>query len=160
MTVTAAMEDYLEAIYILDFEKGVVRVRDIARRVGVTMPTVTRMLKILDQKGLVAYARYEWLQLTEEGRRLGHEIHRKHGILQRFLTDVLQIDLGRAGREACRMEHGVSSGTLERLERLYHFLTHGCSRADNVLDQFHDQLRVSSPREGAGVVAPAEAETR
>lgn len=160
MTLTAAMEDYLEAIYVLDFEKGVVRVRDIARRVGVTMPTVTRMLKILHQKGLVAYARYEWLQLTEEGRRLGREIYRKHGILERFLTDVLQIDLGRAGREACRMEHGVSSGTLERLERLYHFLTHGHGPADNVLDQFHDQLRVPMPRRGAVGAATGEAETR
>jgi DtxR family Mn-dependent transcriptional regulator len=38
------MEDYLEAIFNLDREKRGVRVRDIAKRLGVRMPTVTSML--------------------------------------------------------------------------------------------------------------------
>jgi Mn-dependent DtxR family transcriptional regulator len=41
--LTPTMEDYLEAIYNLVREKRVVRVRDIAKRLGVKMPTVTNM---------------------------------------------------------------------------------------------------------------------
>ena len=52
------MEDYLEAIYNLDKEKRVVRVRDIAKRLGVKMPTVTNMLKTLSKKGMIDYEKY------------------------------------------------------------------------------------------------------
>jgi DtxR family Mn-dependent transcriptional regulator len=44
--LTPAMEDYLEAIFNLGKEKRVVRVKDIAKRLGVKMPTVTNMLGI------------------------------------------------------------------------------------------------------------------
>jgi DtxR family Mn-dependent transcriptional regulator len=43
--LTPAMEDYLEAIFDLGKEKRVVRVKDIAKRLKVKMPTVTSMLK-------------------------------------------------------------------------------------------------------------------
>jgi len=39
--LTPTMEDYLEAIFNLAKEKRVVRVRDIAKKLGVKMPTVT-----------------------------------------------------------------------------------------------------------------------
>ncbi|OQY14750.1 MAG: hypothetical protein B6I32_08775 [Desulfobacterium sp. 4572_20] len=38
--LTATVEDYLEAIYNLAREKRAVRVRDIAKRLDVKMPTV------------------------------------------------------------------------------------------------------------------------
>ncbi len=43
--LTSAMEDYLETIFDLDRQKKVVRVKDIAKRLSVKMPTVTSMLK-------------------------------------------------------------------------------------------------------------------
>jgi len=46
------MEDYLEAIFDLDKDKRVVRVRDIAKRLDVKMPTVTSMLRTLNDRGL------------------------------------------------------------------------------------------------------------
>ena len=45
--LTSVMEDYLEAIFDLDREKKVVRVKDIARRMDVKMPTVSSMLRTL-----------------------------------------------------------------------------------------------------------------
>ncbi|MBW2643899.1 MAG: metal-dependent transcriptional regulator, partial [Deltaproteobacteria bacterium] len=69
--LTPAMEDYLEAIFNLDREKRVVRVRDIAKRLGVRMPTVTSMLKTLSKRELVDYEKYEYLELTDNGRAIG-----------------------------------------------------------------------------------------
>ena len=65
--LTPAMENYLEAIFNLGKEKRVVRVKDIAKRLGVKMPTVTNMLKTLSGRGLIEYEKYEYLELTKNG---------------------------------------------------------------------------------------------
>jgi len=48
------MEDYLEAIYDLNKDKKVIRVKDIAKRLDVKMPTVS-VLRTLNERGLVNY---------------------------------------------------------------------------------------------------------
>ena len=60
--VTPVMEDYLEAIFDLGKEKKAVRVKDIATRLGVKMPTVTSMLKTLRDRELVDYTVGKMLQ--------------------------------------------------------------------------------------------------
>lgn len=54
-TLTSVMEDYLETIFNLEIDKKVVRVKDIAGRLKVKMPSVTSMLKTLSERGLVNY---------------------------------------------------------------------------------------------------------
>jgi len=72
------MENYLEAIFNLAKEKRVVRVRDIAKRLGVKMPTVSNMLKTLSDKGLIDYEKYEYLELTGKGSGIGSDIDQRH----------------------------------------------------------------------------------
>jgi DtxR family Mn-dependent transcriptional regulator len=130
------MEDYLEAIFNLDKEKRVVRVRDIAKKLGVRMPTVTSMLKTLNKRELIDYEKYEYLELTEKGKAVGKEIHRRHCVLRTFLTDILNIDTKIADEEACMMEHAVSASTLDRLVAFMEFVQ-SCPRAGaNWLDRF------------------------
>ena len=113
--LTPTMEDYLEAIYSISQGKRVVRVKNIAKEVGVKMPTVTNMLKSLSQKGFIDYEKREFLELTPKGRKVGKEIKRRHQIIRNFLTDILKIDSAVADEEACKIEHGMSAGTLDRL---------------------------------------------
>ena len=120
--LTHAMEDYLEAIFNLDQEKRVVRVKDIAKRLGVRMPTVTNMLKTLSKRELINYEKYEYLELTEDGRDIGREIHRRHCVLRSFLMDILDIDPAVADKEACKMEHAISSATLDRFIAFMEFV--------------------------------------
>lgn len=135
---TPAMEDYLEAIYNLTQKKRAVRVKDIAKTVGVKMPTVTNMLKSLQERGFVQYERYEYLELTKDGEEVGKEIDRKHHVLRRFLTDILGVDYDMADEEACMMEHAIGQSTLERLVSFVAFL-HSCPRTgDNWLARFED----------------------
>jgi DtxR family transcriptional regulator, Mn-dependent transcriptional regulator len=126
--LTATMEDYLEAIYDLDKDKKVVRVKDIAKRLDVKMPTVTSALKTLNERGLVHYEKYEYVELTTEGTAVGHEMHRRHVLLLKFLTDILKIDFQTADEEACKMEHALSVATLERLADFMSFVQE-CPRA-------------------------------
>ena len=138
---TPAMEDYLEAIFNLDIEKRVVRVRDIAKRLGVRMPTVTSMIKTLSKRELVDYEKYEYLELTDNGRAIGREIHRRHCVLRSFLTDILNIDAAIADKEACMMEHAISSSTLDKFVDFMAFVQ-SCPRAGaNWLDRFKEYCR-------------------
>lgn len=139
--LTSVMEDYLEAIFDLDKEKKVVRVKDIAKRLNVKMPTVTSMLKTLSKRKLVHYEKYEYVELTDKGLEVGAEVHRKHVILRRFLTDVLNIDLNTADEEACKMEHALSIGTLDSMTDFMAFIQ-ACPRVgEDWLERFEEYRR-------------------
>jgi len=139
--LTPTMEDYLEAIYSISKEKRVVRVKNIAKKVGVKMPTVTNMLKSLNQKGFIDYEKHEYLELTQKGRKVGKEIDRRHQIIRNFLTDILKIDSVVADEEACKMEHGMSAETLDRLTQFIDFIQVCPRTGPNWLESF-DEYRL------------------
>lgn len=128
--LTPVMEDYLETIYELDQGKKVVRVKDIAQSLGVKMPTVTRMLKTLRDRELVAYQKYEYVELTPEGEKIGEEIQRRHNLLLKFLTGILKIEFKTADEEACKMEHVLSMSSLQRFTDFMDFIHSTPSASD------------------------------
>lgn len=128
--LTPVMEDYLEALFELYSDKDVkaIRVRDIAKKLNVKMPTVTSMLKVLNERGLVNYEKYEYLELTDRGKGVGREIKKRHQIIKTFLTRVLNIDTTIAEEEACKMEHALGAGTMDSLAAFMDFIQ-VCPRA-------------------------------
>ena len=120
--LTSIMEDYIEVIFELNREKATIRVKDIAKRLQVKMSTVTSMLKVLNDRGLVYYRKYECVRITRAGIAKGREIRRRHDILLAFLTEVLGIDYPVADREACRLEHATGPETISRLDDLTVFV--------------------------------------
>ena len=139
--VTPTMEDYLEAIYNLAKEKRAVRVRDIAKRLGVKMPTVTSMLKTLSGKDMIHYEKYEYLELTDRGSDVGEEIDKRHKILRRFLTNILKIDYDQADEDACKMEHAVSPTTLDAFVDIMEFIEN-CPRSGAGWLEYFDEYRL------------------
>jgi DtxR family Mn-dependent transcriptional regulator len=136
--LTPAMEDYLEAIYEIGLEKKIVRAKDIAARMDVKMPTVTSMLKNLGARGYINYEKYGYVDLTNEGETVGREICRKHGVLYRFLKDILHVDPKTADEEACKMEHTLGSPTLDSLIKFMEFIQ-ACPRTGSSwLEHFHE----------------------
>lgn len=131
----------MEAIFDLGQEKKVVRVKDIARRLDVKMPTVTSMLKTLSKRGLVHYEKYEYVELTREGLDVGREMRRRHGILYRFLTDILKIDTQVADEEACKMEHTLGETTLATLTDFMAFVQE-CPRAGESWLKHFEEYRI------------------
>ena len=136
--MTPTMENYLEAIFNLGKEKRVVRVKDIARRLGVKMPTVTNMLKTLSARELIEYEKYEYLELTKKGAAVGEEIDRRHQVLRSFLTDILGIDLEKADEEACKMEHAVGASTMDRFVEFMEFIQSCPRTGENWLERFEE----------------------
>ncbi len=136
--LTSVMEDYLETIVELREKKRVVRVKDIAEGMNVKMSTVTSMLKTLNSRGLVNYAKYEYVDLTKKGAAVGKEMQRRHGLLLKFLTEILKIDLKTADEDACRMEHALSPVTLDSFVDFMEFVQ-TCPRAgENWLQYFKE----------------------
>jgi DtxR family Mn-dependent transcriptional regulator len=115
--LSPSMEDYLEAVLALIRTGQVARVRDIAGRLGVGMSSVSRALRALGAKGLVNYDPYQVVTLTDEGRRLGESVDRRHAVLGEFLTDVLGVAPAVAQANACRIEHAIDDEVLERLRK-------------------------------------------
>lgn len=114
-TLSASLEDYLEAIFNLSEAKDEVHVKAIAEELGVKMPSVTGALRKLNERKLVDYRPYETVQLTEEGRRIAEKVGRCHSIFAVFFADILGLEPGVAEENACRMEHAVDDEVLERL---------------------------------------------
>lgn len=139
--LTPTMEDYLEAIFNLGKEKKVVRVKDIAKRLGVKMPTVTSMLKTLSKRELIDYEKYEYLELTKKGLAVGKKIHRMHQVLRSFLIDILNIDFKKADEEACKMEHTISASTLDRFIEFMEFIQF-CPRVGLDWLKYFDEYRL------------------
>lgn len=115
--LTSAMEDYLEAIYHLEQERRIARVRDIAQKLNVRMSSVSAALRTLGSRDLIKYDPHQFITLTEKGLTRAREIVRKHEILKRFLTKVLQIEETVAEDNACRIEHHLDPQVIEKLIR-------------------------------------------
>lgn len=109
------MEDYLEIIYRLGSERGTVRACDIASSLGVKMPSVSGALRTLAARGLVNYRPYEEVSLTRSGFDAARGVDRRHRVLLGFLHEVLGVDRRTAETDACRLEHILSTPSMNRL---------------------------------------------
>lgn len=115
MTLSESLGDYLESIYHLVRANRVARVKEIAERMRVQMPSVTGALRALAEKELVDYGPYRLVTLTPKGERAARELVRRHELLTEFFRDVLGLDNDSAARNACRMEHAIEPEAMGRL---------------------------------------------
>lgn len=113
---TELIEDYVELISDLIEDAGEARQTDIALRLGVAQPTVAKMLKRLDEEGLIIKRPYRGIFLTEQGEALADASRQRHRIVEAFLIR-LGIDAETARVDAEGIEHHVSAETLAAFER-------------------------------------------
>ncbi|TCD13345.1 manganese-binding transcriptional regulator MntR [Oricola cellulosilytica] len=109
-------EDYVELIAELIETRGEARPVDIAERLGVKAPTVTKNITRLRNVGLVRREPYRAIFLTDEGQALAEACRRRHRIVVAFLRS-LGIDEETAERDAEGIEHHVSDATLAAFKR-------------------------------------------
>lgn len=106
------IDDYVELISDLIREVGEARQVDMAARLGVSQPTVAKMLKRLATMGLIEMIPWPGVFLTAEGEKLAQESRERHQIVENFLL-VLGVSPEIARRDAEGMEHHVSEETLD-----------------------------------------------
>lgn len=105
------IDDYVELISDLIREVGEARQVDMAARLGVSQPTVAKMLKRLASVGLIEMIPWRGVFLRPEGEKLAQESRERHQLVENFLL-VLGVSPEIARRDAEGMEHHVSEETL------------------------------------------------
>lgn len=112
MRPTESREDYLETILLLNQETGYVRSIDVAERLGVTKPSVSRATSLLKEARLLEMDPHDGaLTLTEAGRALAEQVYERHRTLTRLLEKI-GVSSETAAQDACRIEHVISEESM------------------------------------------------
>ena len=116
--MTSSMEDYLEAVFMLQQKNGYARCVDVAEYLGVTKPSVSRAVKELSKNKYLLKKEDGTLSLTKQGLRLAEQIYEKH----RFFTERLiaaGVDRKTAENDACNIEHVISAESFRKLKEAF-----------------------------------------
>lgn len=113
-TPTQREEDIIEAIYRSPHRDQGVTVSELCKALVLAKPTVSLMVKKLQEKGLVTREPYKKIFLTKQGTEKAKAILRRHEAIKEILIksgtpeDIAELD-------ACKMEHFLHTETLEAL---------------------------------------------
>ncbi len=113
--LSASIEDYAKAIYVLEERHGVASTTALADRLEISPPAVSAMVKKLAALGYVTHVPYRGVRLTDEGRRVALEVLRHHRLLETYLVEELGVPWDRVHAEAEVLEHVLSEGLEERI---------------------------------------------
>lgn len=115
MAIYASGEDYLEAVLVLQKEKGMVRSIDLAQYMDYSKPSISYAVKQLRNGGFLDVDKDGYLHLTERGQAVAAKIYERH----LFFTELLLaagVDRAVAERDACQMEHAISDDAFRKLK--------------------------------------------
>ena len=115
------IEDYVELIYILQDKTGKVHTNDIASALDISPASVTEIFQKLSNEEYINYEKYSGVSLTSKGKKIAIETKRKHDTLKKFLM-ILGITEKTADKDACKIEHIVTSETMNRLTKFVEFV--------------------------------------
>lgn len=115
MKIHESAENYLEAILMIQLEKGSVRSIDVAHKLAFSKPSVSRAVSLLRENGYIIMSRDGLLELTETGRSIAESIYERHVLISGWLVS-LGVPADIAAEDACKMEHDISPVTFERLK--------------------------------------------
>ena len=118
MKQTKSVEDYLEAILMIEEEKGIVRSVDVAAHLNYSKPSVSIAMHNLEEDGSVKRGDDGRLLLTEKGRAIAEQTLARHRFLTSFLEEI-GVSPEVAERDACGMEHSVSDESFELIRARY-----------------------------------------
>ena len=112
MPLTSSMEDYLEAVLVLQQQKGYVRCVDVAELLDVKKPSVSRAVKELSKKKKKDDGT---LSLTEQGQQIAQQIYEKHQFFTKRLVEA-GVPQDIAAQDACKLEYVISEISFKKLK--------------------------------------------
>ena len=136
--LSQSLEDYIEAIYLINRKKRVVRVKEIAKFLGVKTPSVVDAVSKLQDRGLVVHEKYGYLYLTKKGMETAKSIYTKHEEVYKFLNQFLGMNKSISEKDACEIEHYISKETLDRIIKLMKYIDSGPEGYPEWLNKFNN----------------------
>jgi len=122
--LSESIQHYLREIYKLHAEDGKVTVTALARRLQVSDPSASAMVKKLTALELARHERYRGVELTAAGERVALEVIRHHRLLELYLAETLGLHVDDVHEEAERLEHVISEELEQRIDQVLGFPTH------------------------------------
>ena len=119
--LTPSEEDYVEMIYRINLRNKNVQMKDVANELNIKPASVTKMVKKLNEKGILEYKKYDYIKLTQAGYKLGETLLKRHNTIYRFLQ-ILGLEHN-IHEETEKMEHTISYDTLEKMSTLIDFFS-------------------------------------
>jgi DtxR family Mn-dependent transcriptional regulator len=119
-----AIQDYLRELYKFHADGEPATTTALARRMNVSPPSATAMVKKLADLGLVDHTPYRGAKLTKKGERTALEIVRHHRLLEQYLAHSLGLPLDAVHDEADRLEHALSEELEAHIDRTLGYPTH------------------------------------
>ena len=114
MHTNESAENYLETILILSKQLPVVRSVDIAAELNFKKHSISVAMKKLKNSGYILVSPKGYITLTKTGKEIADRIYERHTLLTSWLTR-LGVDADTAAKDACRIEHVISSQSFEAL---------------------------------------------
>jgi DtxR family transcriptional regulator, Mn-dependent transcriptional regulator len=105
---TVAEEEYLQTIFWLQEAGLPMTGANVARAMQLSAPTVHEMIGRLERDGYITRAADKAITFTDNGREHAENVVRRHRLIERFLTDILEIPWDEVHEEAERLEHWMS----------------------------------------------------
>ena len=118
MKLHTSGEDYLEAVLMLQQRHGMVRSVDLARHMGYSKPSISHAVGVLRGGGFLTVDQDGFLHLTGVGQEVAEKIYERHQFFTQWLIGA-GIDPETAEQDACRMEHGISQKSFEKIRKTY-----------------------------------------
>ena len=109
------IQNYLEAIYIINKQQGNVRAIDIANYLDFSRPTVSIALKDLEDDGYIT-SDDKNLVLTEKGTEVAATMYERHEYIARVLMK-LGVEEKTAYEDSCLVEHDISKETFDAIKK-------------------------------------------
>ncbi|MBA3727404.1 MAG: metal-dependent transcriptional regulator [Armatimonadetes bacterium] len=116
--MTEAVQDYVKAIYLLSQEGQVANTKALAKQLGNSQPAISKMLKLLAERGWVDHTPYYGARLTASGETMALEVIRHHRLIERYLMDHLGFAENEVHDQAERLEHHISEDFEDRIDKL------------------------------------------
>ncbi len=124
VTLSRATEDYLKAIYHVAHRGEPVTTGLLAHELGVSSPSVSSMVRRLEEGGLLRRADVRSFRLTESGERAALRVVRRHRLLETFLARTLDVPWDEVHAEAELLEHAISDRLEQRIDAVLGHPTH------------------------------------
>lgn len=115
MKIQESAENYLEAILMIQQQKGTCRSIDVAQFLEFSKPSVSRAMSLLRENGYVVMDDGGLLSLTDSGREIAERIFERHKLLTEWLIR-LGVAAETAQADACRIEHVISVETFDHIK--------------------------------------------
>ena len=118
MELGKSKEDYLKAILILQKKIGNVHSVNVAEYMSVSKASVSVAVKQLRNKGYLVVDESGNLCFSQKGQKLASQVYERYDFLTKLFSQFgVPVEIAR--KDACLLEHDISSESFERLKCVF-----------------------------------------